>query len=156
AMDAAGDFVVAWSSVGQDGSGEGIYARTFHIGGDVQSTNDFKVNTFTTGRQFAPGAAMDAAGDFVVTWSSYGQDAPGAYGFYGQRSNSSATPQGSEFRVNDYTTNTQVKSRVAIDPVGNFTVAWESYLQDGDKYGIYAQRYTAAGLAQGEFRVNTY
>ena len=45
---------------------------------------------------------------------------------------------------------------MASDPSGNYVVTWASKNQDGDGWGIYAQRYNAAGAAQGgEFRVNT-
>ena len=38
---------------------------------------------------------------------------------------------------------------------GGFVVTWQSQDQDGSVKGIYAQRYNAAGVAQGaEFRVN--
>ena len=44
-----------------------------------------------------------------------------------------------------------------MDSAGDFVVAWESQAEDGSNYGIYAQRYNAAGAAQGsEFLVNTY
>jgi len=40
---------------------------------------------------------------------------------------------------------------------GGFVVTWESSGQDGSGLGIYAQRYDASGVAQGnEFKVNTY
>ena len=36
-------------------------------------------------------------------------------------------------------------------------ITWLSKGQDGSDYGVYAQRYNAAGVAQGtEFQVNTY
>ena len=44
-----------------------------------------------------------------------------------------------------------------MDDAGNFVIVWSSKDQDGDDWGIYAQRYNAAGVAQGsEFQVNTY
>ena len=43
-----------------------------------------------------------------------------------------------------------------MDDSGDFVVAWQSKDQDGDKWGIYAQRFNASGAPQGgEFRVNT-
>ena len=66
-------------------------------------------------------------------------------------------PVGSEFRVNTYTTSGQRYPSVAMDSDGDFVVSWQSLGQDGSSYGIYAQRYDNAGVAQGaEFRVNTY
>ena len=44
-----------------------------------------------------------------------------------------------------------------MDPSGDFVVAWTSSGEDGDNYGIYAQRFNSTGVAQGlEFRANTY
>ena len=44
-----------------------------------------------------------------------------------------------------------------MDSDGDFVVTWQSSGQDGSNYGIYGQRYNAAGVAQGsEFQVNTY
>ena len=61
------------------------------------------------------------------------------------------------FRVNTTTTKEQVHASVAMDDAGNFVIVWSSKDQDGDNWGIYAQRYNAAGVTQGsEFRVNSY
>lgn len=35
---------------------------------------DFPVNSFTTSWKTFPAVAMDADGDFVAVWMSYGQD----------------------------------------------------------------------------------
>lgn len=159
AVDANGNFVVAWQSAAQDGNGFGVYARRFSSAGAALA-NEFKANTFTTGNQLDPSVARDQDGDFVVTWTSgnlsTGQDGS-FYGVYAQRYNSSGAAQGGEFRVNTYTTDYQTASRVAMDTSGNFVVSWNSFAQDGSSYGIYAQRYNAAGAAQGgEFLVNTF
>ena len=99
---------------------------------------------------------MDADGDFIVTWQSTGQDGNNT-GVYGQRYNATGVAQGSEFRVNTETSGHQDRPSVAMDADGDFVVAWNSSSQDGSGYGIYGQRYNAAGVAQGsEYRVNTY
>ncbi len=155
AMDASGDFVIAWNSYGQDGSSYGIYAQRYNASGIAQGS-EFHVNTYTTGSQINPSIGMDADGDFVIVWSGEGQDAS-SNGVYGQRYNSSGAVLGSEFQVNTYTTGSQSVSTIAMDKNGNFAIAWQSDGQDGDGYGIYAQRYDMAGVAQGsEFKVNTY
>jgi methionine-rich copper-binding protein CopC len=44
-----------------------------------------------------------------------------------------------------------------MDAGGDFVVTWQSAEQDGSAYGVYAQRYNAAGVPQGtEFRANTH
>lgn len=116
---------------------------------------EFRVNTFTTGNQYVPRVAMDPAGDSVVTWVSFGQDGSG-YGVYAQRYNAAGAPEGGEFRVNTTTDRNQVFPSVAMDAAGDFVVAWASYNQDGSGYGIYAQRYSSTGAAEGgEFHVST-
>jgi len=67
ALDANGNFTVAWQSVGQDGSGSGIYARQFSSAG-VASGAEFLVNQTTTGDQVEPTIAMQTKGDFAIAW----------------------------------------------------------------------------------------
>ncbi|MGB5676410.1 MAG: DUF2341 domain-containing protein, partial [Gammaproteobacteria bacterium] len=118
------------------------------------------VNTTTNDAQsisssVSSAIATDAGGDYVVVWTSNLQDGSGN-GVYAQLYNADGTPQGTEFLVNTVTTDNQSSPSVAMDAAGNFVVAWQSNLQDGDNYGIYAQRFNAAGVAQGsEFPVNT-
>ena len=155
AMDSDGDFVVTWQTLGQDGSGYGIYGQRYGAMGVAQG-GEFQVNTYTTGNQLNSSVVMDSDGDFVVTWQSYGQDSSGN-GIYGQRYNSNGVAQSSEFKVNSYTTSFQRFQSVAMDSDGDFVVTWNSYGQDGSGYGIYGQRYNSSGVAQGgEFQVNTY
>ena len=52
---------------------------------------------------------------------------------------------GDEFRVNTYTSNSQYDPSITSLADGGFIVAWESSGQDGDGYGIYAQRFDASG-----------
>ena len=155
AMDSGGDFVVIWQSDGQDGSGDGIFAQRYDAAGVAQGS-EFRVNTYTNSNQADLSVAMDADGDFVVTWQSNGQDGS-SQGIYGQRYNASGVAQGSEFKVNTYTTGSQNNPAVAMDDDGDFVVTWQSNAQDASFYSIYGQRYSASGVAQGsEFRVNTY
>src|SRR6185503_8148643 len=83
AVDASGNFVVAWQAAGQDGSGTGVFARRYDAGG-APLGGEFRVNTFAVDEQVDPSAAAGAAGDFVVVWSSQGQDGSN-YGVFGQR-----------------------------------------------------------------------
>jgi hypothetical protein len=154
-MDGDGDFVIAWNSYGQDGSGYGVYAQRYDAAGVVQGV-EFRVNSHTTANQNASWVAMDQAGNFVVTWESTLQDGSGD-GIYAQRYNAAGVAQGVEFRVNTYTTVNQERATAAMDDNGDFVVTWGSNGQDGSSFGVYAQAYNAAGVAQGtEFKVNTF
>lgn len=58
--------------------------------------------------------------------------------------------------ANTQTVDEQCYPTVAVLSGGGWVVAWHSRLQDGDGYGVYGQRYDAAGLVVGsEFRINT-
>jgi len=154
ASSAAGSVVVAWDSATQDGSLEGVFAQRYSSTG-VPLGGEFRVNTYTPGRQGYPAVASDALGNFVVAWSS-DQDGSG-FGIFAQRYTSTGAPLGGEFRVNSYTTSDQRFPSVASDAAGNFVVAWHSLSQDGDGEGIFAQRYANTGAPLGgEFRVNSY
>jgi hypothetical protein len=83
AVDADGDFVIAWGSNYQDGDDFGIFARHFRSSG-VPSTGDLPVNTTTAADQPIPSVRSDLDGDFAVVWASEGQDG-GLYGVFGQR-----------------------------------------------------------------------
>ena len=52
--------------------------RVAYAHGPTPVGPEFRVNTYTTGGQVVPSVAMDADGDFVVTWDSLGQDGSGS------------------------------------------------------------------------------
>jgi hypothetical protein len=154
-LDADGDFVVAWSSSGQDGSDQGVFARRFNAAGIAQGL-EFQVNAYTTGLQYNPSVSLDTSGDFVVAWSSNGQDGSG-YGVFARRFAAAGIAQAVEFQVNSYTPGAQYLGSVSLDADGDFVVVWRSSGQDGLGYGIFARRFDAAGPAlAAEFQVNTY
>ncbi|MEH2081064.1 MAG: putative Ig domain-containing protein [Nostoc sp.] len=155
AMDADGDLVISWTSYGQDGSGDGIYAQRYNNAGVAQG-GEFQVNTHADNFQYNPTVAMDADGDFVISWTSYNQDGYGN-GIYAQRYNHAGQAQGGEFQVNSDIDYDQTNSTIAIDADGDFVISWQSYNYiDGYGFEIYAQRYNSFGVAQGSnFKVNT-
>ncbi len=151
AMNAGREFVVAWQSEGQDGSGYGIIARRYDATG-APVTGEIAVNTYTTGFQRDPEVAMDRSGNFVVVWD--GPDGS-ANGIFGRRFDPTGTPLTAEIEVNTYTTNNQDAPSIAMDPDGNFVCTWQSNLQDGDDWGVYAQAFDSSVSPVGpEFRVN--
>ena len=64
---------------------------------------------------------------------------------------------GSEFQVNSYTTNSQRRPSVAVDPDGDFVVVWHGYGSGDNDSSIHGQRYASDGTQRGsEFQINTY
>jgi hypothetical protein len=147
-----GDYVIAWSSQNQDGSGWGVYAQRYNAAGAPQGP-EFRVNTTTANDQQYASVAMDGSGNYVITWSSQNQDGSG-WGVYARRYNGGGVAQGGEFLVNQTTTNDQLYSSMAMDGMGNFVVTWSSH-QNGN-WDVYARMFNKNGTAQGgEFPVNT-
>ncbi len=151
-----GGFVVAWDSLGQDGSDWGVYAQVYD-GWGGRIGGEFRVNTHVTGSQSGPQIVALGEGRFVVTWQSHSQDGDG-FGIYAQVYDASGGPIGGEFRVNTYTEGEQNASQITALEDGGFVIVWVSYYgQDGSGAGVYAQVYDALGVAVGgEFRVNTH
>ena len=148
-----GGFVVTWSSYEQDGMDDGIYGQRYDAAGAAVGS-EFRVNTYTTSFQYTSSVAALNGGGFVITWTSAGQDA-NDWGIYGQRYTAAGVAVGGEFRVNSTITGDQFNSSVTTLADGGFAVTWTSFGQDGDASGVYGQRYTAAGVADGgEFRLN--
>jgi hypothetical protein len=64
-------------------------------------------------------------------------------------------PVGPEFQVNTYTTGYPESPSVAAGADGSFVVVWVSDGQDGDRGGVFGQRFDRLGQARGtEFAVN--
>ena len=62
--------LVVWTSMGQDGSWEGVYGRYLDAGG-VVSGGEFRVNTTVAGSQKFPTVASDSYGRFLAAWASF-------------------------------------------------------------------------------------
>jgi len=90
AMDGLGGYLIAWQSDVQDGSGRGVYARLYLPDGDPV-TDEFRVNSYTSGDQERPAAASDPNGNLVVVWHSRTQDGSGL-GVYGRRLSARTVP----------------------------------------------------------------
>jgi hypothetical protein len=61
--------LVVWTSVGQDGSREGVYGRPLTAG--ALSGDEFRLNTTTASRQMHPAIAADGAGRFLAVWAGF-------------------------------------------------------------------------------------
>jgi hypothetical protein len=139
ASAADGDFVVAWQSWASDDAPGAVFAQRYDAAGTPLGA-ELQVNSYTLGNAWLTAVASDADGNFVVAWTSSWQD--GDYGgIFARRYEASGAPRSAAFRVNTYTTGSQGHATVAADALGNFVVAWHSDGQDGDSFGVFAQRF---------------
>jgi hypothetical protein len=149
-----GDFAVLWLSNMQDGSTWGAFGQLFDSSG-IKKGVEFQVGRYTLLAQGSPDVAMDSNGDMVVVWDSYG-DGSGT-GVFARRIASSGTSLATEFQINIQTLGMDDSPAIARDAAGRFVVAWESHGRDGSQLGVFARRFSPAGVALGvEFQVNSF
>ncbi|MCS7239389.1 MAG: hypothetical protein NZ899_14150, partial [Thermoguttaceae bacterium] len=160
AMDADGDFIITWTNI--RGGDADIYARRFNSMGGVLGVNSatgalvfdpqaplaFRVNELTQGEQTWSHVAMNAQGDYVITWTSFvGRGTSGDYDVFVRRYDQFGQALGPEFRVNVTTAGDQRLSKVAMDVRGGFVVVWQSD-QGGVGTDIFARAFWPDGSPQ--------
>ncbi|MDR1958716.1 MAG: trypsin-like serine protease [Planctomycetaceae bacterium] len=164
ACDDQGNFVAVWTS--ETGVWAKIYRQEFVTDdygnriSTITSVKEFHVTAETTAGYAS--VAMDADGDFVVTWvqDSTALNSKGkvetSKNIFARAYNSDGTARtnvdhslmggtGEEKPVNSFTDGIQNYPKIAMDTRGDFVITWESMGQDGSGYGVYYQRYDASG-----------
>ncbi len=150
AADAAGDYVVVWTSDGEDGDGLGVFAQLYHADGSAVG-GEIPVGTTTAGDQSNPKVAMDATGDFVVVWTS---SSPDGLGVFARRFKADGTPASGELAVDVFVpgsgalTGDRSEPSVGMNATGRFVVAWTGPITDGQDdfgFGTYARIYDDTG-----------
>ncbi|MCB1035494.1 MAG: hypothetical protein KDD47_16850 [Acidobacteria bacterium] len=146
-------FVVVWTSVGQDGSLEGIYLRRFSESGEPLG-GEQQVNTHTANDQSDPDLAFLAGGGFVVVWDSDLQDGE-LRGIYGQIFDGAGQPVGSELPINATTAGDQNDAVVAPASGGGFLAAWETQAAGDPFEDLVVRLFDSAGQPlTGEIELN--
>jgi len=152
--DSGGNFVVIWSSPDLDGSGSGLFGQRYDSQGDPIEDN-FQVNIWTTGDQNSASAAMNAAGEFVVTWNHRDSTHGFSQGIYARRFDRNGVPVTDEILVDIPEVPFNSSLSVAIDNDGSFVIAWESPEPSSTQTVVMARLFDTTGNALGgEFRVN--
>jgi hypothetical protein len=64
------DYMVVWTSLGQDGSREGVYSQFLMHDGSPNGA-EFRVNSTTISQQMHPAVASDGSSRFLAAWTSY-------------------------------------------------------------------------------------
>jgi hypothetical protein len=65
------NYLMLWTSMGQDGSWEGVYGQSVSPVDAFRLGPEFRVNTTTLGKQIHPTLVADSTGRFLSVWSSY-------------------------------------------------------------------------------------
>jgi hypothetical protein len=160
-----GRFVVVWQSAtspGDDSSDLSIQAQRFDATGAPVGAQ-FQVNTFTPSTQSLPDVAMNAEGDFVVVWQSFGAPLGGDGALEGVRArgfDADGVETFAEIQVNDRTSGAQTRPSVAWVADDELVVVWDTSATlapdgDGSASSIQARRFDASGAPlASQFLVN--
>lgn len=120
------------------------------------SSDEFRVNVYTTDQQLFPTMAPLADGNVMITWSSYGQDATSSWGIFAniidaQGNKLSAT----DISVNTLTASNQVESKIIGLKNGNAIVSWATDIRTPND-DIKAQLLDSSGNKIGsEIQINS-
>ncbi|MEO8426662.1 MAG: hypothetical protein ABI651_06065 [Verrucomicrobiota bacterium] len=178
---ADGNVVFVWSSFGQDGSLQGVFAQRFSSSGE-KLDGEFRVNQTTQLNQRTPAVAVLANGNFIVTWISEkragivnNRDETGripdlasgadvyTVDVFGRIHDVSGNAVADEFKIN---TRTSVCANPAVSGSadGGFAAAWSEragrIMVDGvvqtNGWDVAARSFGSDGAAKGdELTVNT-
>ena len=142
AMAADGDYVIAWSSLQQEGDAYNVYAQRYSVENEPRG-EAFRVNRATDENHSHPAIVMDEDGNFIVAWQ-------GTDGYESGIITKHYTAGGrvliSEYRVNTLTSETDVTPSIAMDADGDYLVLWtRTYGQYAAN--IFGARYSADATA---------
>ncbi len=145
------EYVVAWNNSHDFDSGD-IMLQYLSISNDNKNGDPIVVNQITDGEQEKARIAGDGEGRLIVTWVTHN----GMESIFDVKARLyDGANWGDEFLVNQVTAESQTNPAVAMHSDGSFTIAWESWYQDGSDRGVYARMFNSDGTAAtDEFRVN--
>ncbi|MCA9157444.1 MAG: DUF4347 domain-containing protein, partial [Planctomycetales bacterium] len=136
AADGSGNYIVVWSDDGADGDGWGVFAQRFDSNGNALGS-EFQVNVNSVGDQKDASVAMNASGQFVVTFVN---ESGANKGIWMRRfAADGAAMDASDVYVNvGNVGGNQHSPTVAINASAQVVITWESA---GTFKGIYAQAF---------------
>mgnify|MGYP001565009209 FL=1 len=88
---------------------------------------------------------MNGNGDFIISWLSNNQTDGGAKSIYAQRYASTGSTNGSEFKVNVLTNNSNDRPAIAMDTLGDFIITWQ--YGTSPSFDILSHRFNSGGTS---------
>jgi VCBS repeat-containing protein len=129
-----GGWVVTWTSISLDNTGDGVYAQAYTADGKVRG-GEIKVNTSEANYYQTPDIAALSGGGWVVVWTSRPSNGSGGEIFQ-QAFDANGSAVGGEIQVSYSSTSTQISPQITVLTDGGWVVTWQSY-DDGAGKGIY-------------------
>jgi len=157
--------LIAWSSLRQDGSMQGVYARLANTNGQFL-TAPFQVNQYTNYNQRNPAIAVATNGSSLIVWISERQFNASSADVIGRLFDPTGQPLSDEFRINSINA-LCANPAAACDAFGGYTVVWSqktgttnvpaATIDTTNGWDIVAQNISANGTTNSlPFIVNTY
>jgi len=151
ALGDAGGFIVVWTSLAPNGSGnftnENVYGQVYGADGTPTGT-EFQITASAAGET----VTELSDGNFLITWTpNDGNEV------YGRIYSSAGVAPDPAFAINSTTTGLQNGTNAAAFEDGGFVVLWnhEGAGGDGDGYAIFGRLFDANGVAVDvQFQVN--
>jgi len=139
AMDSQGKVLVVWNH-------DKLFGRFLTSDGQLGTSFEIVDHNVGDGLTQTTAVAMDAQGNFVVTWD----EPSGAFTWLvsARRFNADGTPSGSAFQVSPL--DGASEPTIAMDAQGNFIIAWSNMDQAGETSDVYAKRYASDGTPVSE------
>src|SRR5205085_5796556 len=155
AMDADGDYVIAWTHFSDvvlpEIAGDDVVAQRFDAAGNPRG-GAFTANSDSSADQVFPAVAMDTAGDFVISWERNASFI-NSHVLQARLFNSQGFAGAQEFAINTPAPQSVRwgPTEVAMDAGGDFAVVWDASYSSGpgDGYQINARRFDASGTPRG-------
>ena len=141
------DYLMVWTSMGQDGSSEGVYGQMLASDGAL-SGGEFRVNTTTPSQQIHPAVASDGIATFLTVWTGF-IGGPNSFDLFAQRYASTNQPLSAPGAPIVTVLSSNALS-VSWPPVQGFSIAnYEIYAEPaGTATAVVTNTYwTATGLA---------
>lgn len=153
AIDESGRFVVAYRGITTGAGTPFVAAKRYSATGTLEVTSTLAQSS--TAVPTTPDVAMDAVGNFVVTWV---ESVGNSHDVWARRIRSDGVTQGDAIRVNQSTSSVLATPSVAMAPSGDFGIVWTAAGQNANGTSdIYGQQFDASGNPVGNTRVvNTY
>jgi serine protease len=156
AMNASGQFAVVWTHRDHATNAYGVYVKRFNSNG-TQVAPEYAAfsEVSSTGGTFWSDIAIDAHGNFIVSWDRY-DNGFATEDVWVRRFDAGGSPLGAPVRVNTQTGGSQMFGRIACNEAGAFTVVWTHQNQVGDQsWSVRGQRFGTTGQRLGgEFLVS--
>jgi hypothetical protein len=154
AMDADGDFVVAWEDDQDDDGNFQIHARGFTASAGNRFTQR-GINTNTAGQHTKPSIGMANNGDFAVAWED-DSDQNGFYQIHARGLSITGAQRFGVITVNSVASGQQYAPSVGMRQNGLFAVAWQDDQDENGAYQILARHFTALGAqSRADYTVNS-